>query len=572
MKRSLILLIVSLLLFFVIYPAAFLHPQTTLPDNNDTRLIAYIIGQVQDNLLNHHPLFFGRFFAPDQNTLAYSDLFLTTSILTLPFRLFTDSAVVIYNTALILSFSLTFITSFFLFNYIFANFWISILSTLLFNLSGFHFSYLPHLQMFSLWPLCLSLYFFLRFQKEKRSLFLHLFFITFTLQVAESIFAAYLIFFTAFFLHFLSPHRRPIKTFIPYLALYLPIWILITLPYLRLHRSFAEATRPIRDAAHFSLGLEEIFTKYHGWTITILFLLSSLTSKTINAPKTLINKLMKAFVSFCELTSIKKANFKSRFRGLFTTFRRQKLLGFLRSRKIFVENRDDRLSQEQTNYRSLIKTADTTWIKWAKTIFFFSLIMSLGPVLKAFGQTIKIFELPIPLPYALFYYLFPGFTGFRTPSRFIILALLAAAIIIGYQLTPLFNKIKTKTRFIFLTLTFSLLLYELRPPITSFPVETTLPSVYQEVKNLPSESIILELPVKLWNDEGHEIESIRSLYSLEHKHRRFGGFSGFATQKWIDLVQQINTYGLNSQNLRALHFLGVTHVVNQNKLYPLPPK
>jgi hypothetical protein len=47
--------------------------------------------------------------------------------------------------------------------------------------------------------------------------------------------------------------------------------------------------------------------------------------------------------------------------------------------------------------------------------------MSLGPVLKWSSQTIKIFHLPIPLLYTIFYYVFPGFNGFRTPSRFMLL-------------------------------------------------------------------------------------------------------------------------------------------------------
>ncbi|NTU74481.1 hypothetical protein HGB07_10250, partial [Candidatus Roizmanbacteria bacterium] len=59
---------IALLLTIFVYPSSVRYIKDTLPDNNDTRLIAYIIGQVQENVINRQPLFFGRFFFPDQNT------------------------------------------------------------------------------------------------------------------------------------------------------------------------------------------------------------------------------------------------------------------------------------------------------------------------------------------------------------------------------------------------------------------------------------------------------------------------------------------------------------------------
>ncbi|HSV94516.1 MAG TPA: hypothetical protein VLH94_00860 [Spirochaetia bacterium] len=488
MKRWLAIIISSLLLVLFIYPSAFIYTQDTLPDRNDTRLITYIIGQVQDNLINHQPLFYGRFFAPDQNTLAYSDLFLTSSLVTLPFRLFTDSPIVIFNLAFIINSVLTSCSAFLLFFYLFKNNWIAITTTLLFTLSGFHLHYYPHLQMFSLWPFLLSIYFFLRFQKEKRPLFLTLFFITTTLQIFETIFLAYLIFFT-FFILFLTSPQKPYKTIIVYLLPFLPIWILFILPYLQLHLSFPEASRPIRDAAHFSLGLEQPFTMYHSLTLIGIFLLAFLTKVKIKQ-----------------------------------------------------------------------------W--WP--IFLFSLTMSFGPVVKILGQTVKIFELPIPLPYTIFYYLFPGFTGFRTPSRFIVLTLLSATVIIGFSFIPLINKLKIKTKIFLTFFIFSLLLLEADLPLKGFPVNINMHPVYQQVAALPQNAVILELPIKLWNMPDNEIESIRSLYSLSHRHRRLGGYSGFATNNWINLIEKINTNGLNTDNLKQLHTLGVTHYIKNNQLFPLP--
>lgn len=488
MKRWLAVILSSLALVIFIYPSAVVYIKDTLPDNNDTRLIAYIIGQVQQNILRHQPLFYGTFFAPDQNTLAYSDLFLTSALLTLPFRLFTSSPIIIFNLAFIVNSLLTLCAAYLLFQYLFKNHWISTLTTLLFFLSGFHLSYYPHLQIFSLWPLILATYFFLRFQNENRPLFLSLFFLTITAQIAESIFPAYLIFFSAFFLFIFSP-KKDLKTILQHALPFIPFWLLLIFPYAKLHFSLPEATRPIRDAANFSLGLEQVFTFYHSYTFIFIFIV--------------------------------------------TLF---------------------------------FKTKSKPWF----SLFLFSLIMSLGPVVKLLGKTVKIFGLPIPLPYTLFYYAFPGFTGFRTPSRFIVLALLSATILIGFSLIPLFQKLQNNSRLTIILVIFACLIFEADPALKGYPVNINMHAVYQQVAALPSNAVILELPIKLWTWPDHEIESIRSLYSLVHLHRRFGGFSGFATNQWISLVERINTNGLDDANLAALHALGVTHYIRNNILYPLP--
>lgn len=495
MRRLILVLSLTLGLSFLAYPPAFLSGKTTLPDDNDTRLIAYIIGQVQNNLLHHQPLYWGAYFSPYENTLAYSDLFLTSALLTLPFRLVTSSPVQIFNFALIIDFFLTLTTSFLLFRYLFADDWLAIFLTILLNLSGYHLAYLPHLQVFSLWPVLLSFYFFLRFFHEAGSFFLLLFFLTVTAQVLESIFPVYLIFFSIIIL-IISDRKNPntnhrLRSIIHHLIFFLPLWFIFLFPYLKLHFAFPEAARSIRDAAHFSLGLEEIFTKYHSWTLTLLLILFSL--------------------------------------------------------------------------KPLPRIQSRFW-----TILLFSLVMSFGPVVKLFGRTFKIFGLPIPLPYAAFYYLFPGFTGFRTPSRFIILAVIAATIVISYKLQPIFKSLLPQTKFFLTCSLLLLLMLEFHLPLPSYPVDMAAPPVYRQVQKLPATAVILELPIKLWNDDDHEIESIRSLYSLEHGHRRVGGFSGFAPFAWIDLVENLKANGPNDENRNRLHALGVTHIVEGGRLYSLP--
>lgn len=545
-KKIILLILSSLLLTFVIYPSAFIYSKDTLPDNNDTRLIAYIIGQVQQNILKGQPLHYGTYFFPDKNTLAYSETFLTSALLTMPARLFTTHPIVIFNLALILGSILTIITSFLLFEYLFVSIWITVLATFLFNFSGYHLSYLPHLQMFSLWPVCLSLYFFLIYLKENRTLFLVLFFVAVTAQLVESIFPAYLIFFTTVFLLItktvgVRTLAKIFKSSLPFI----PLWLLLLYPYYHLHTSLPEATRPIRDAAHFSLGLDQIFTFYNSWTVIAIFLISSTV-------RFLLEKNRKSQSLYPTMKRLRKA----------------KKHGFYVPIKFFAARQDG-------FYAGKIAFRFSEWIKTTSDqslwylIFWFSLIMSLGPVLKIFGTNLRLFGFPIPLPYAFFYYFFPGFTGFRTPSRFIILVVLAAVIIIGFNLKPIFEKLKAKTKFTFVLLILSLLLLEADLPLKGYPVNINMHSVYHQVKNLPSEAVILELPIKLWNMPDHEIESVRSLYTLDHRHRRFGGYSGFATNSWINLVERINTYGLSPEIISELKSLGISHVIKNNSLFPL---
>lgn len=276
----------------------------------------------------------------------------------------------------------------------------------------------------------------------------------------------------------------------------LPLWYLLAKPYLDLHSQFPEAVRSIRDAAHFSLGLDELFTRYHSLIFFALFLFSLI---------------------FLIRRSLPKAN------------------------------------DQKSNIIVLI------------AILISSFLMSLGPVLKIFGQTVKIFGLPIPLPYTLFYYLVPGFNGFRTPSRWLLLAALAAMIISSFS----FRKLKSLNQKLVLLVVFLLVVLEGRPFHTSYSIDYEPPAVYRQVKDLPKDAVIIELPIKLWSSTDNQIESLRALYSLYHQHRRFNGYSGFNTLAWQSLVSSILADGLDKNNTDRLKKLGVTHIVSENKLFAL---
>jgi hypothetical protein len=68
------------------------------------------------------------------------------------------------------------------------------------------------------------------------------------------------------------------------------------------------------------------------------------------------------------------------------------------------------------------------------------LVLSLGPFLHINRQTIH-HPFPIPLPYALFYYIAPGFQGFRNSARWEMLFVLCMAVAIAILLNRLLKNL-----------------------------------------------------------------------------------------------------------------------------------
>lgn len=502
MKAKIYILLLSLLLCFFVYPSSFIHPKDTLPDNNDTRLITYIINQVQINTLNGNSIFYGTYFAPEKNTLTYSDLFLTTATLSLPLRLFTSDPILIFNLIWIIGFILTLYTSFIFFKNLTNDHLTALLGAIVFNLSGIHLHYYAHFQIFNLWIVFAALLTTNKYINTNKSKYLYIYLALFSLQLFESIFTTYLLGFASVFLFANTVIKQKPK--LHPLSLFFPIsWLAYLWPYYQTHLAFPEAERSIHDAAHNSLSLIGYFT-HHQATLSLLLLLISLI--------------------------------------------------------IFLRKKEPNPGQHPITNMSVL------------SLFLFSSLMSLGPVLKLIDKTLKPFsvfglEWPIPLPYSAFYYLFPGFQGFRTPSRFMILTLLSLVIILVANISNF--KLKNITKTILILFFLTLLSLENKLPLSGYPINLNPPSVYNSLYYLPKDSVLLELPIKLWNMSDHQVESVRSLYSLDHGLRRLGGYSGFASMEWIKLVEEINSEGLSETVKQKLKSRGVTHIIQNNTLSQL---
>ncbi len=150
--------------------------------------------------------------------------------------------------------------------------------------------------------------------------------------------------------------------------------------------------------------------------------------------------------------------------------------------------------------------------KFLLTIFAIGLIMSLGPVLKWQGQTVKFFgKYFVPLPYGIVYYVVPGMGGFRTPSRWLWLSAFAASGIIAAGINRRYA----------LCLGVAIIGGTRLMNVVQLP---DVPAVYQWLKTQPGR-VVLEIPVYTWPQEKYEVE--RMYFSLYHGKTLVNGYSGF---------------------------------------------
>jgi hypothetical protein len=217
------------------------------------------------------------------------------------------------------------------------------------------------------------------------------------------------------------------------------------------------------------------------------------------------------------------------------------------------------------------KTPKYFWLFFSFTIL--GGLLMLGPVLKISGQTFKIFNLPIPLPYTLFYYLFPGFKAFRSSSRWIIVFLFGLSITLGYLLQMIKLK-KNKYKNILINLislgTFLLLWFTQVPQMKLHQINTNLPQIYQIIKQRPEKSLA-EFPTYVWSQtNNYYLETDRLLYQSYHHKKLYNGYSGFIPPLKEDLWHTISDRLSEPEIIKHLKDSGIELVllnINQKESY-----
>lgn len=157
-------------------------------------------------------------------------------------------------------------------------------------------------------------------------------------------------------------------------------------------------------------------------------------------------------------------------------------------------------------------------------------VLMLGPALKYQAQTVKIFNLPIPLPYAVLYYLVPGFKAFRATSRWITVFNFGLSLLVGWSVSQVTIEVGHRTRLLvagsFLLLT-AFFWFENQQNLKLYPVPLEIPAIYQIVKERP-ETVLAEFPVFSWRMHPYNyLENDRLLGQANHGKTLYNGVSGF---------------------------------------------
>lgn len=523
-KNAPIVIISTFLIFlalavYLTYPLIF-HLSDLTTGFGDELQIAWVQNHAIFSLL-HNPLglFNGNIFFPYQNTIVYSHLFLTSSILSvIPVYLFKEPITAvnftIFSSLLLLGFSV-----FLLSYYLTKNFLASLISGLLVVFSSAVLDKKSPLEVLAVEWIPLSILFFINFLRTKHSRWFALSMAFFVIQTANSFEPGYFLifFFSVFIVILFLRERKQIRLFfrknnLAIILVSFTILVPLVFPYLEVSKEF-NYKRDIRDSIHFALQPED-------------FLVAGLDSRMKNIlPQSL------------RVDKFNNGEIKPGFLGLtFSFLAIASLLYFLKKKKkSFVE-------------LSLLITG------------ILGLITSLGPALH-WGRATIHHPFLIPLPYALFYYLLPGFSGFRNSARWEMLFILCFAVLIAIMLSQILKKISPTRRLLVYFLIGAGILWEFNFPMRFYkiPQTTQFPKVYSFLSGRVGASIFI--PVCNWNDKCGSEEFLRVYYSDQGFPQMVNGTSGFSPPAWQKEIQAINNNFPDSSSLNLVKRTGAKYIV-----------
>ena len=167
----------------------------------------------------------------------------------------------------------------------------------------------------------------------------------------------------------------------------------------------------------------------------------------------------------------------------------------------------------------------------------FFLLFSLGPELKIFVELTG-----IPLPYQLLYQV-PGLDFFRAPARFIIIVILATAILSAFGISNISKKfnLKPSKQMILGCCIAVIILVELS--VIPYPTtELSIHEIYDTIANDERNIAVLEAPIGGYGDIGMYSNEAYQYYQTVHKKPIIGGFEVHVP---TDIQRDTQSYFLN---------------------------
>lgn len=506
LKHTTTLLVIVLYLLLAVYitwPLA-IQPTITSVNASEEQLISYLINW-NIYALTHNPLelYNTPFFHPIQDTLAFSDPLITTSVLVAPFVVIFKEPFLAYTLPTLFAFFANAFFTYLLVVEITRKKFAALIAGLLFSFSIGRLDTVEHLQVLSFYFLPLGLLFFFKYIKKPSHVNAIGVSFCFTAQVLNTIFSGYVYIFTlaTFFLTALYLKKLTVKKS-ALLVLYGVVSALmvgaILSPYWNVSKTW-NYTRSITDA-------------WGGSAVWYEYLYPTNTSRLVDVARRIIDKSpWPAYLGFS--VSIL---------GLFSIIYYFKHLPDFRK-----------------NWHAL-----TSLI-----VACLGFVLSLGPWFRLSRQI----NTSIPLPYLIFFYLIPGFKSMRVPQRWSHLLLFGLALFIGMVLSTFskkinFIKLKSHGLFYGTVVTILVLVVMLEPkwPLMKSQVASAseVPKIYQWLSMQPSQ-VIIEIPAQHWTMPlvSKEIQRLHyHTFNLAADHSFVNGYSGFSPPTWTESIFSVKNF------------------------------
>lgn len=515
---------------FITYPWIF-HLTDYVTGYGDNFIYVWIHTWVIQSLIsgNIQNIFTTNIFYPYQIGPASSDPNLITALFSLIPYLITKEPIITVNFTTIFSIVLTGFSIYLLAFKITKNFLASILSGILVVFSPAYLSFYAHIQMLFIVLVPLSLMYFLTFMESKKTKYLTFSLIFFLLQTYNNFMAGYFILFSyliIFIFNLIADKKKSLQTitkknaafFIIFLALIIPVMI----PYFSVSKEFGY-TRTLKDTAHFAIQPEDMlyssdFSRFH------LFL----NTLPINRES-------------------QNNEFKPGYLG--AVFSILVIFAFVFAFK--------NLKKKNVNLNSFL------------SISILSFTLSLGPVLHLGRQTIHNPSL-IPLPYALFYFLIPGFKGFRNTARWEILLIIGAAIVIAIVLDKVLKKYSFNKKIIIYGALILGCVIELNFPMSfvKIPKTNEFPKEHIWLSSTPKETKYIEMPIYNWDMYDYaSIELWRLYYSTTNYRRTVNGGGGFTPPEWQKMIYSLNESFPSDKSIDQLKNMNIDYIIIHKNEY-----
>lgn len=487
----------------------------------DELYVTWILNWNIHSILNSPlSLFTGNTYYPFGDSIAFSDPYISSSLIALIPVSITQQPIIAYNINLITSFAFLGFSTYLLVYFLNRDHFSSLVAGTVFGFSTYLLPKLGHLQILTCYWIPLSILSYFAFIKFKKFKYFVLTLLFFYLQFLNSFQPAYFILLVLIIIttsEIITKRRKLAffinkKTFFSMLLTFI-FCMPIIYPYYKVSNLYGY-TRDIRETIH-----------------------------TANRPEHFLYGFGRSYV----VPPIRDLLYKSPGPYLYDGYRGAVsilLTICVISYALYKRSRAGR------NFLIFVSIGIATYI------------ISLGPALQFAGRVIKD-PFMIPLPYALLYYLAPGFKGFRNSGRWEMYEIFAFCVAIGLFLGILLKSRSLLTKSVVCVSLCFLVLLEATVPFKYYEIrnKNTLPNVYSFIQKTDN-PIIAEFPIYNWNMLPYSFEENERLYySTFHFKKTLNGGGGFSPQPWQEMIVNLASTFPKDESIQKLKAVGVNYII-----------